>query len=105
MRFHLFHDFGQFLWLLVINIHFFLWSKFFPRIPSNYSPRVVEGLIWFIYCFLQNKLILQELVVDVCGVEGFPYIVGNSTFPIHPYLLKNFKPQNLILEMDKIQFD
>jgi len=31
----------------------------------------------------------------------FPYIVGDFAYPIHSYLLKNFKPQNPIVEMEK----
>jgi hypothetical protein len=32
---------------------------------------------------------------------SFPYIVGDFTYPIHSYLLKNFKSQNPTLEMEK----
>jgi hypothetical protein len=50
-------------------------------------------------------LILQKPIVDVRGVEVFPYIGRDFAYYIHPYFLKNFKPRNPTLEMDKIQFD
>jgi hypothetical protein len=43
-----------------------------------------------------------QTIVDVCGVEVFPYIGQDFACHIHPYLLKNFKPQNPTLEMDRI---
>jgi len=48
---------------------------------------------------------LQRPIVDVCGVEVFPYIGWDFAYHIHQYLLKNFKPRNPTLEMDKIWFN
>lgn len=58
-----------------------------------------------LYRSLRHRLILQEPVIDVRGVEVFPYIIGDSAYPIRSYLLKNFKPRNAALETDKIRFD
>jgi hypothetical protein len=37
--------------------------------------------------------------------KGIPYVVKDSIYHLHPYLWKNFKAQNSILKMEKIQFD
>jgi hypothetical protein len=45
--------------------------------------------------FCKNKCFPNMLLMS------FPYIVGDFTYLVHPYLLKNFKSQNPTLEMEK----
>jgi len=40
----------------------------------------------------------------VRGIQVKPYLIGDSTYPSHPYLLKNYKPVNPIFR-DQKRFD
>ncbi len=112
--------FCPFLWLLVINLQFFFVVEgFFEEPRQIVHLGVVQGRVWF----TSSKMLHRKYIENYCmssiskftigidalhnirGVETFPYIVGDSTYPICPYLLKNFKPWNPTLEMDKIWFD
>jgi len=41
-----------------------------------------------LYYYLQWRQILQKPVVTIEGVHIQPYLLGNATYPICPYLLK-----------------
>ena len=41
---------------------------------------------------LRRRKILPEPVMEIGGIEVRPYLLGDSAYPSHPYLLKNFKP-------------
>ena len=45
-----------------------------------------------IYTQLRSREILSEPVMEIGGIEVRPYLLGDSTYPSRPYLLKNFKP-------------
>ncbi len=57
-----------------------------------------------VYKQFNNREILQEPVVVVRGVTCTPYIIGDATYPIWPYLQKNWKNRNTI-DMDKQRYD
>ncbi len=43
----LFHGLCQFLWLLVINLQFFVVEGFFRNLIKQFTKGFVEGLVWF----------------------------------------------------------
>jgi hypothetical protein len=57
-----------------------------------------------LYCSFQLRQILQEPVVTIEGVHIQPYLLGNATYLIWPYLLKGYKPRNSDM-VDQIGFD
>jgi hypothetical protein len=57
-----------------------------------------------LYQELWKRIILSEPSIEVKGVCVQPYLIGDTAYPSHPYLLKNFKPQNPAL-VDKKIFD
>jgi len=46
---------------------------------------------------------LQESVVTIEGVQIKPYLLKDATYPIWPYLLKGYNPQNSDM-VDQIRF-
>ncbi len=55
-----------------------------------------------LYRDLRNHDILQEPIVEVSGMKCTPYLIANSTFPIHIYLQNNWRsPQ----DEDKKKYD
>jgi hypothetical protein len=91
MNFHLFHNFCQFLWLLVINIQCFV-VKGFSKNPSNYSPRGCGG-----FCLVHIPInvvykIYKILLYNLFGISRFileltPYIIlGAINWCISPPL-------------------
>jgi hypothetical protein len=57
-----------------------------------------------LYQELLERTILSEPSIHVKGVCVQLYLIGDTTYPSHPYLLKNFKPQNPTL-VDQRIFD
>jgi hypothetical protein len=57
-----------------------------------------------LYRSFRLRQILQELIVTIEGVHIQLYLLGDATYPIQPYLLKGYKPQNSDM-VDQIGFD
>ncbi len=57
-----------------------------------------------LYRSLWLRQILQELVVTIKSVQIQPYLFRDIAYPIWPYLLKGYKPQNSDM-VYQIQFD
>jgi hypothetical protein len=57
-----------------------------------------------LYRSFQSRQILQELVIIIKGVQIQPYLLRDAAYPIRPYLLKGYKPQNSDM-VDQIQLD
>ena len=52
---------------------------------------------------LSRRQILTEPIIHISGMEIRPYLVGDTTYPSRPYMLKNFKPGDPAM-VDKIRY-
>ena len=57
-----------------------------------------------LYHELYQRHILSNPTIVVRGVQVKPYLIGDSTYPSRPYLLKNYKPANPAFR-DQKRFD
>ncbi len=71
---HLFHNFCQFLWLLVINIQFFVGRRFFQEPRQTIHLGVVEGLIWFTFLEMLDIKYIKIISYELFSISRF--IIG-----------------------------
>ena len=53
---------------------------------------------------LRTRHILAEPIIRLRNINIQPYLIGDTTYPTRPYILKNFKPANPAM-VDKMMFD
>ncbi len=56
-----------------------------------------------LYKQFRIKEILVKPILKVHGVEVLSFILGDSFYPIRPYLIKNYRSKNA--RVNKIKFD
>jgi hypothetical protein len=52
---------------------------------------------------LSRRQILDEPIIHLSGIDIISYLVGNTAYPSRPYMLKNFKLEDLAM-VDKIMY-